>query len=200
MTTIDDQESEFHAQTFTDGDFSGREFVKKEFDSCIFERCDFTAAVFNQCRFVDCSFIACNLSVVKVPLCRFADVEFYESKLIGIDWSKANWSSLVLQAPLKMSRCNVSDSSFFGLSLKELLLEDCKAHDVDFRNANLSDGKFCGTDFSGSVFGRTRLAGADFSDAHDYTIDVLDNELRGAQFSRFAALSLLDGLGIELVD
>lgn len=192
--------NEYLSETFVDKDYANSEITAREFDACTFQGCNFNEAVFSKCKFIDCHFIACNLSVAKVLQCRFADVEFRECKLIGIDWTKANWSSMVIHSPLKMYQCIISDSSFFGLALKEIVMEECRAHDVDFRNANMSDGNFTYTDFSNSLFGKTNLSGADFSEASHYTIDILKNELRGARFSRFEAVSLLEGLGIELVD
>ena len=74
-------------------------------------------------------------------------------------------------------------------------MEECKAHDVDFRKANLAGGNFTYTDFANSVFGKTNLAGANFAEAVNYSMDILQNEVRGAKFSRFAAVGLLEGLG-----
>jgi len=44
------------------------------------------------------------------------------------------------------------------------------------------------------------LTGADFSEAVNYRINVFDNDLKKAEFSRYEAVSLLESLGIELVD
>ncbi|WP_420812697.1 hypothetical protein [Natronospirillum operosum] len=56
------------------------------------------------------------------------------------------------------------------------------------------------SDFSHSSFMRTNLQGVDFSESTAYTIDVLENNVKEARFSRYEALSLLESLGIELVD
>jgi len=101
---------------------------------------------------------------------------------------------------LKFYRCILNDSSFFELTLAELVMEECKAHDVDFRGTNLSQSTLKHSDLHQSLFGKTNLCGADFREALNYNIDIFDNELKGAKFSRFEAVRLLDSLGIDLED
>jgi fluoroquinolone resistance protein len=54
-------------------------------------------------------------------------------------------------------------------------------------------------DFSQSLFMRTNLESVDFTDSYNFNIDVLENRVNKAKFSRFEALNLLNSLGIELV-
>lgn len=79
-------------------------------------------------------------------------------------------------------------------------MEECKAHDVDFRECNLTAASFTYTDFAHSLFRKTNLARANFTEAVNYDIDIQINEIKGAKFSRYEAARLLEGLGIELVD
>ena len=195
-----EEKNEYWSECFEDLDFSGAEISSKEFDGCTFKGCDFSEARFKRCNFVDCEFIRCNLSIAKIEYSKFSDVYFRESKLIGIDWTKASWSSLIFSAPIKFYNCAINDSSFYGLSLHDLVLEECKAHNVDFRNGDFSNSNFTYTDFTGCFFADTNLSGADFSEATDYDIDIHRNEIKQAKFSRFEAVRLLDGLEIELVD
>ncbi|MFP2768121.1 hypothetical protein [Oceanisphaera sp. KMM 10153] len=51
-----------------------------------------------------------------------------------------------------------------------------------------------------SLFIRTKLHNVDFSEPGHFNINVLENTLTKARFSRYEALSLLENLGIELVD
>ena len=50
------------------------------------------------------------------------------------------------------------------------------------------------------LFEETDLSGADFTEAVNYTINILHNSIKKANFSRFEAVSLLEGLDIVLVD
>ena len=59
---------------------------------------------------------------------------------------------------------------------------------------------FRSLDFANSLFNGTDLSGADFTEAINYQIDVNRNKIKGAKFSRYEAVSLLESLGIELID
>ncbi len=200
MTNLGGGKKEYLSQTFSGLSLSNDEVCAKEFEACTFIECDFNEATFSKCKFIDCSFIKCNLSVLKVNLSRFTGVAFEECKVIGIDWSRASWSGLVLPAPLSFKNCVLNYSSFMGLSLKGLVIDDCMAHDVDFRDGNFSEADFTGTDFSNSQFNQTSLIGADFSEATNYDINIHNNQIEKAKFCRYEAVRLLDCLGVELVD
>ena len=199
MQKIQDGES-YVEQTFSrlsliDGDFSG-----VEFEDCAFEHCDFSSAIFARSKFIDCTFKHCNLSLMQVPSTRWFGVNFIECKLVGVDWTKADWPVFHLDSELSFSQCILNDGSFFGLTLQGLKLDECKCYDVDFREGDFSNSTMTHCDFSNSVFMRTNLQNADFSESEHFNIHVLENKLDGAKFSRFAALDLLYSLNIELVD
>jgi uncharacterized protein YjbI with pentapeptide repeats len=200
MDALTDGIDEYYAKRFVSLDLSNRPLAAKEFEDCEFRSCDFSGATLSKCKFIDCRFVACNLSLVKVTASKFREVTLDECKAVGINWTMASWQKLTTSSPLKFRKCILNDSSFFGLNLDEFVIEDCKARDVDFREANLNRARCCYTDFSNSLFGKTNLAGADFTEAVNYDIDVFSNPIKGAKFSRFEALRLLDSLDIELID
>ena len=200
MATLDDSVDEYLSQVFKQQDFHESQIVAKEFDGCTFSECDLSGTELIDCKFVDCLFVKSNLSNIKLDETHFLGVAFEESKVIGVDWTNASWPRVPLHAPIKFHSCIINDSSFNGLSLSEITIEECKAHDVDFRYGDFSEANFRYTDFSNSLFSKTNLTGADFSEASNYNIDVYLNELKQAKFSRFEAVSLLETLGIELVD
>lgn len=192
--------SEYFSEIFDNLDVTGESFTEITFENCTFQQCNFSDAQFYKCKLVDCVFSASNLSNIKVDYSKFFDVSFKESKLVGVDWTKADWPRFNFTAPISFSDCIINDSSFFGLGLSELKLEHCKAHDVDFRNGNFTKSKFLHTDFTNSLFMKTNLREADFSEAENYDIDIFNNEIKLARFSRHEAVRLLNGLDIELVD
>ncbi|OMH38031.1 pentapeptide repeat-containing protein [Motiliproteus sp. MSK22-1] len=200
MVNFEAGEKEYLSKNFNSLDFSKAEICYKEFDGCTFKNCDFSEAIFRKCAFMDCSFEKCNLSVVKLEYSKFSNVFFDECKVIGVDWTKATWPDIALHSSIKFNRCIINDSSFFGLSLQQIVIEDCKAEDVDFREGDFSDAIFTYTNFSNSLFNKTNLTGSDFTEATDYNINIYDNEVKGARFCRYEAASLLHSLGIELVD
>jgi fluoroquinolone resistance protein len=192
--------NEYFSKIFKNLDSAGESFTEVIFENCIFEHCNFSDTRFYKCKFVDCVFANTNLSNCKVDYSKFFDIGFNSSKLVGIDWTKADWPRFNFISPLKFNNCIINDCSFFGLALGELVLEHCKAHDVDFRNGNFNKAIFCYTDFTNSLFMKTNLQGADFSEAENYDIDIFNNEIKAARFSRMEAVRLLNSLDIELVD
>lgn len=191
---------QYWSETIEGLDCSGTTIVTKEFDGCTFRECNFSETTFSRCNFVDCEFIKCNLSVAKMEYSKFADVAFIESKLIGINWTSVDWPNLLFTAPIRFYKSILNDCSFQGLSLRELVLEECRAHHADFREGDFSAANFSYTDFAGSLFNKTDLSNADFSEATNYAIDIHQNVIKGAKFTRMEALRLLDSLEIELLD
>ncbi|NAW91028.1 MULTISPECIES: pentapeptide repeat-containing protein [unclassified Vibrio] len=171
-----------------------------EFEDCQFSDCDFSAVKFQKCKFTNCTFERCNLSLVDFTNSKLFELKFQDSKLVGVDWTKATWPVYHSDFELSFKRCILNDSSFFGLTLNELVLDECKLHDVDFREGNFAGSIMIYSDFSHSLFMRTNLQGVDFSESTAYSIDVLENNVKKAKFSRYEALILLESLGIELVD
>ncbi|MDH5219220.1 MAG: pentapeptide repeat-containing protein [Gammaproteobacteria bacterium] len=200
MTVFDAKQKEYLSIQFNCLDLSYEEISATNFESCIFTDCLFTEAVFDKCKFVDCQFLKCNMSVINPGYSKFLDVIFDQCKLVGVDWTKAAWSSFVVSSPINFYKCILNDSSFFGLTLEEISIKECKAHDVDFREGNFSEANFAYTDFTNSLFNRTKLMGADFTEATSYDIDIYLNEIKRAKFSRFEAIRLLDSLEVELLD
>jgi uncharacterized protein YjbI with pentapeptide repeats len=191
---------ELVSEIFRGTDAAGQALHDKEFEDCGFNGCNFTDTAFTNCKFVDCTFTQCNLSNAKIGATRFANVEFIECKVLGIDWTRAAWPRVAAGALLQFRKSILNDATFLGLTLEETVIEDCKAHGVDFRDADFARSNFTGTDFRQALFGKTNLSEANFSGASNYAIDVFDNRIERARFSRDAALSLLESLGIELVD
>lgn len=179
---------------------SHKHFNHIEFEDCQFVDCDFSETQFKNCKFLNCIFERCNFSLVDLSNSKLFEVRFQDSKLIGVDWAKAEWAIYHLDFELNFTRCILNDSSFFGLKLYELVLDECKLHDVDFREGDFTNSSMTYCNFRHSLFMRTNLQGVDFSDSEEYVIDVFENNVKKARFSRSEALSLLESLGVELVD
>ena len=192
--------SEYLSTTFSHLSVTDQEMSELEFEACDFIECNFTATRFKKCRFIESTFTRCNLSLAQVSRSQFTDVIFNECKLVGVDWTRASWPKLVFSIALQFKQCILNDSSFFGLNLDEITIDACKAHDVDFREGRFRRAILIGTDFTHSLFAKTDLSGADFTDASHYDIDIFNNNISKAKFSRDEAIRLLNSLDIELVD
>lgn len=200
MLIFDNKTMGYTSKNFKKLNLENEEIFAKEFDNCTFTECNFNEAILNESKFIDCHFVLCNLSLIKVEACKFIDVYFEECKLIGVDWTRAFWSKITLCSPIKFYKCIINDSSFLGLCLEEIEIEECKAHDVDFREGDFSNSNFSYTDFSNALFNKTNLTGVNFVEANNYNIDVYANDISKAKFTRYEAVRLLDSLGIELLD
>jgi len=200
MSTTIDAEQDYYATRFSGLDLSRRTLTARTYEECVFTACSFSEATLAGCKLLDCGFVDCNLSLAKVTRTRFRGVTFTGCKLVGINWTSAAWQRLATAAPLEFRDCILNDGSFLGLALQELVVEHCKARDVDWREANLSGAKLCHTDLTHALFSGTTLSHADLTGAIGYDIDVLSNDVRHARFSRDEAVRLLLGLQIELAD
>lgn len=179
-------------------DLAGSELESCEFDDCRFVNCALAGSVLRGCRFGNCAFEHSDLGLVRLPRCTFTACRFEDSKIIGVNWTEARWPEKRLWVPVCFERCVISHSTFMGLDLRDTRIVDCAAQDVDFRESDLTKADFSGTDLSGSLFVNTNLSGADLRSARSYRIDPRQNVIKGAMFSLPEAISLLDGLEIEL--
>jgi len=172
----------------------------KEFVDVKFVKCSFQDSAFVDCKFINCTFNNCNLTMLGVDRSQFSNVVFEECQAVGINWTKASWDKKGFFRSIHFHGCTLNYSSFFGLKLPKMKMTDCVAHEVDFGQADVTDGIFTGTDFGGSIFMQTTLTSANFVGASNYHIAPLHNVLKKAKFSLPEALSLLHGLEITLVD
>jgi uncharacterized protein YjbI with pentapeptide repeats len=200
MTDFVIEQKEYVASSFNKLLLANRKLMGISFEDCTFTTCDFSATEFIDCKFIDCHFSQCNLSVIEVNNCSFSDVLIKDSKVIGVDWTKAQWPNIPLFSPISFFKCIINDSTFMGLKLNEIVIEACKAHNVDFRDGSFCNSNFRLTDFTGALFNKTNLSGTDFTAAVNYAININYNIVKGAKFSRYEAICLLESLEIELVD
>lgn len=188
----------FYDIRFSDLKLDNTLLINKVFENCRFVRSSFIETTFNACKFVSCEFTSCNLSAAQIRNSSFIEVIFDESNLPGVNWTQAKWPYIALTSPIAFYRSNISHSSFYELALKEIVVEECKAHNVDFREADFSRGNFMLTDFEGSLFLHTKLQAADFSDASNYHISPVDNDIRQAKFSMPDVINLLHCFDITI--
>lgn len=191
-------QDEFYNLKFEDLKLESVELISKTFENCCFSKSTFTETKFTGCKFIDCEFTSCNLSSIQIKNTSFSDVVFEESKLIGINWTQAKWPLVKLTSSIKFYRCNISHSSFYELDLQEIVIEECKAHDVDFRLGNFSNGSFILSDLEGSMFVNTKLYAANFKEAINYQINPNENDIRKGKFSIPEVLNLLGSFQIEM--
>jgi uncharacterized protein YjbI with pentapeptide repeats len=130
---------------------------------------------------------------------RFRDVRFESTKILGVDWTKADsMDDPHANTSLFFLDCVLDLSSFFGLNLRSATIERCSAKETDFGEADLQGAVCRRTDFSGARFHGTNLEHADLREALNYAIDPRANKVKGARFSLPEAVALLRGLDIVI--
>ena len=177
-----------------------REIRETVFTDCEFSSCSFTSAILRNCRFINCTFQECDLSLVQIPGSVFSGTSFNKTRLLGVDWTLADWSGVGLGRLDGFDDCMISHSTLIGLSLPGIRITRCIAHGVDFREGNFSNADFSGTDLMESLFGNTDLSGADLSKANNYDIDPGSNIIEKTRFSLPEAMALLYSMDIILDD
>ena len=138
MDSSIDSRSDYIDRTFKEIHLDGEQLVSSEFYDCTFVRCSFAGSTFRACRFVNCTFQQCDLSLIQVPETTFSGTRFEDSKVVGVDWTQADWAAVGLGDPIGFSKCAISHSTFIGLGLEEIQIKACVATDVDFREADLT--------------------------------------------------------------
>lgn len=119
--------------------------------------------------------------------CRFQDVVFGESKIVGAEFHKCDktFFSVRFEQSILMA-CNFSElkmkrARFFGSKVKECY----------FNDTQLSESNFTHTNLEGTLFHHCDLSKADFRGAINYSINPQANILKKAVFSAPEALGLL---------
>lgn len=200
MPVLKSKNTEYYVESFDKLDFSQKEIIANKYDQCVFTGCIFTKTIFQACKFYDCEFRNCDISLIKVTDSTFSNNLIESSKAIGINWAEILIPSVKIYNPVEFVKSNIDYSVFQGLDLREIQIFDCQAREVNFEDVDLSMADLRLSDFANSVFRRTNLNKANFTDAFNYSIDIQNNSLKGAIFSLPEAVSLLKLLDINLVD
>jgi fluoroquinolone resistance protein len=193
-------DTQYQDQSFEALKLNRARIESSAFLDCRFHRCSMVEAVLRSCRFHRCTFTGCDLSLAEVAGSVFVSVQFEECKLAGINWTKASYNQPSIGKPLSFKKSILNHSTFISLPMQGTKIIECMAHEVDFREADLSDSSFTGTDLHGSLFGNTTLHSADLRSARNYRIDPTENSLKDARFTLPEAMSLLYTLDIQLDD
>lgn len=161
---------------------------------CYFKNSILDGADLSGKEFVECRFENCNLSNIKLNGTALKEVEFVDSKMIGLDFSQ----SLDFLFSVKFTSCNLDYCVFNQKNLKKTHFSNCSLQSAAFEEATLKDAIFDKCDLERAVFYRTDLTSADFRTASNYSISPVNNLLRKAKFSYPEVLSLLDEFKIEV--
>ncbi len=166
--------------------------TRHEFYNCVFEGCHLNSTPISNSLFEECSFRECDLSNCSFTHSTLNDCTFTECKFLGI-----NWTSTGRIVDLKFKHSNLSFNVFSGMDVKDFIFDSCLLAEIDFSQATLDRSVFIKSKLTRSVFNSTSLRNCDLTTATDYSINPVNNQLKGASFDKFEALSLLSFFGIN---
>jgi len=185
---------EYYEQVFRGLDLFEVEIKNKSFDRCKFVKCNFSKCDLSGSEFSDCIFDHCSISLSRFANCSFRTVKFKNTKLVGIDLTKCTINFF----ELGFTRCLIDTCNFSTLPMKNIPFEECLIRECTFNETNLSKATFDCCDLERTLFHHAKLEGTDFSTAKNYSINPIDNSIKGAKFSLPEAVSLLRAFDIEL--
>lgn len=144
-----------------------------------------------RCRFFDCRFERVDASAADWTDCTLRGVTFYDSKLLG-----TNWTILQSLSATRWERSNLDGSSFQALEHGEWL--DCSARDTDFSDCKLKKATFSGCQLDGTNFNGADLTQADFSRASGLSLQPQHVRLKATVIEMDALLRMATELGLKV--
>ncbi|GGB90861.1 pentapeptide repeat-containing protein [Dyadobacter sediminis] len=157
------------------------DFSREPLPDTSFEQYKFTNCTFSDLAgidFIDCIFQDCNISNASVKNCKISDIAFINCKLTGVNFSESKDFAFAA----KFENCILDYAIFEQKKLNKSVFNNCRIHGADFTQADMSKCKLNNCDFMDTVFYNTNLAGADFSNSKNFTIDPASNNVKKAKF------------------
>lgn len=174
-------------QVYDEINFSASEIPGRQFVNCTFNKCIFSSSDLSNKEFLDCIFNACDLSLVNLSNTGMKSVQFKNSKLMGIDFSRCSDFLFAVE----FEKCLLDFTIFTEKKLKKTRFMNCSLKEADFTAVDLSYAVFDECDLNLATFVQCNLEHADFRSAFNYAIDPDQNKLRKAKFCYPAVLGLL---------
>lgn len=168
--------------------------TKGDYENCVFSNCNFAEYDLSECTFTDCRFIACNLSLAKLSKTTFRNVNFRDSKMLGLRFDTCNPFGL----SVSFEGCQLNHASFYKTKIKDTVFKHCQLQEADFAEADLSNSLFDNCQLLQAIFDHTTLEKADFRTSYNYSIDPETNRIKKAKFSLPGVAGLLDKYDIEI--
>ena len=182
-------------EVFDGLDYAGKAVRGKEFQSCSCIKCDLSDSVFSGNKFIDCKFDGCNLSLIKLNASYLNNVEFINSKILGVNFSECQ----NLLFTVSFNNCVLDYASFMNKKMTNTRFVRSSLKEATFSQANISGSLFDDCNLLDAVFNRTDLSGANFVTAFNYNIDPEINNIKKAAFSAIGLPGLLSKYNLKIV-
>lgn len=168
-------------------DFTDKAYINYEYINCTFRKCLFLKTDFSNSTFMDCVFVDCNLSGTVFDNASLKNVDFTQSKVMGINFGKCT----DFLFSVSFSWCILDYSSFFQKKMQKTIFRDCSMKEVTFSEVDLTEAVFENCDLLNASFIKVNLQKADFRSATWYSLDPELNTIKYAKFSRWEVIGLL---------
>ena len=165
-----------------------------DFTDCSLVGCVFRSVRLVRCRFFDCRFERVDASASDFTDCSVRGVTFFDSKLLGI-----NWTVLQSLSASRWERCILDGVCFQALELPKSEWIECSAREVDFSECKLKNAKFHGTQLDGANFNGADLSQTDFTRATGLALQPGHVRLSKTVIEMDALLRMAAELGLKVV-
>lgn len=123
-----------------------------------------------------------------------SNIEFVNCKILGVKFNLCN--DFIFD--VRFSNCILDYSSFAKRKMAKTQFINSSLKGVDFGEANLKQAQFTDCDLHETIFYHSNLQGADFTSARSYIIDINENTVKKARFSKDDLAGLLQQFGIVI--
>lgn len=185
----------FFDKLFSNADITHLVLAGNEYEKCLFDACSLSFHSFEKTIFIDGTFSHCDISNVSLKSAALKGVTFNTCKLNGIHFEFC--PSFMLE--MTFLACQMHYTSFYGMNLENIHFKDCDLKYADFAEITAVNAVFDGCDFLHSTFDQSNLQGSDFTNATNYEINPLKNQLKKAKFSTSGLIELVSGFGIDII-
>jgi fluoroquinolone resistance protein len=182
------------SKTFEKADFTKQALPKGEYENCIFSNCDFSDSDLSERRFLSCEFIECNLSLAKLNKTALQEINFKNCKMLGLKFEDCD--DFILS--FIFDNCILNHSSFYKLKIKKTIFRNSQMQEVDFLGSDLAGATFDNCELTKAIFEHTNLEKADFRTSYNYSFDLDANQVKKAKFSLSGVPGLLQKYDIEI--
>lgn len=184
----------YEDQVFTSQDFIFQPLPMGAYEYCTFKQCDFSKDNLSEMRFMECTFNECDFSNASVQNTSIQDVIFQSCKMLGIQFEEVN--SFNFSA--SFDQCNLQHCTFYEMDMRKMKFKQCSFAEADFISADCQGLVFDLCDFTRAHFEETNLENTDFTTSINYQISPLNNQLKGAMFSKDGVEGLLKVFGVVI--
>ncbi|MFQ9315664.1 MAG: pentapeptide repeat-containing protein [Dysgonomonas mossii] len=134
----------------------------------------------------------CNLSMADLNQSTLNNIHFKNCKMLGVKFNHCH--DFIFHVDFE--NCILDYASFEKRKMSKTRFKDTSLKGVDFGGADLKQSKFLEADLEEAIFYNTNIQEVDFTTAYNYSIDLSQNQIKKACFSKDGLAGLLNQFDI----